>query len=172
MDLCRGNKTFTTGLFLSPVMMWHTHIRGGPPLHAVPWVGRVWASYRVKSVSFSSTWLADILYASCFSLFKAIKDIESFELFIFTWELNKVYTVMEDPTSYPGIRPSTIQPQHLYQGSEIWFWLLLKQTLSFEAVAKIGLSLGKLMFFGMQKCILFDLLKFLRLVNYLKLIFM
>ncbi len=25
-DLCRGNKTFTTGLFLSPVMMWHTHI--------------------------------------------------------------------------------------------------------------------------------------------------
>jgi hypothetical protein len=25
-DICRGNKTFTTGLFLSPVMMWHTHI--------------------------------------------------------------------------------------------------------------------------------------------------
>lgn len=27
---CRGNKTFTTGLFLSPVMMWHTHIWGRP----------------------------------------------------------------------------------------------------------------------------------------------
>jgi hypothetical protein len=25
-NICRGNKTFTTCLFLSPVMMWHTHI--------------------------------------------------------------------------------------------------------------------------------------------------
>ncbi len=74
----------------------HTHT-----LHSVPWVGRVWASYRVKSVSLSSTWLADILYVSCFSLFKAI-------------ELNKVYTVTEDPTRNPGIGPSTIQPQHTY----------------------------------------------------------
>jgi hypothetical protein len=77
-DICRGNKTLTVVLFLSQVMMWHTHT-----LQAVPWMGRAWASNRVKSVSLSSTWLQDILYASCFSLFKAIKDIESFELFIF-----------------------------------------------------------------------------------------
>jgi hypothetical protein len=31
--ICRGNKTFTTGLFLSPVMMWHTNIRGRPHTH-------------------------------------------------------------------------------------------------------------------------------------------
>jgi hypothetical protein len=43
-------------------------------LQAVPWMGRVWASNKVKSVSLSSTWLSDLLYVSCFSLFKAIKD--------------------------------------------------------------------------------------------------
>ncbi len=76
--VCRGNKTFMIVLFLYLVMMWHTHIEGRPHTHTLYAVGRVWASNRVKSVSLRSTWLADILYASCFSLFKAIKDIESF----------------------------------------------------------------------------------------------
>ncbi len=62
----------------------HTHLRKTThPLHAVPWGGRVWASYRVKSVSFYLASKHIVLYASCFSLFKAIKDIESFELFYF-----------------------------------------------------------------------------------------
>jgi hypothetical protein len=63
----------------------HTHWRRTThtPLYAVPWMGRVWASNRVKSVSLCSTWPQHILYASCFSFSKAIKDIESIELFIF-----------------------------------------------------------------------------------------
>ncbi len=62
----------------------HTHLRKTThPLHAVPWVDRVWASYRVKSVSFYLASKHIGLYASCFSLFKPIKDIESFELFYF-----------------------------------------------------------------------------------------
>ena len=58
---------------LSLLMMWYTHIEGRPhthTLHALPWMGRVWASNRVKSVSLSSTWLQHILYALCVSLFK------------------------------------------------------------------------------------------------------
>ncbi len=35
-------------------------------------------------------------------------------LLYFTWELNKDYTVTEDPSRYPGIGPSTIQPQHVF----------------------------------------------------------
>ncbi len=34
-------------------------------------------------------------------------------LLYFTWELNKDYTVTEDPSRYPGFGPSMIQPQHI-----------------------------------------------------------
>jgi hypothetical protein len=33
INKCRGNKTLTVVLFLSLVMMWHTHIEGGPHTH-------------------------------------------------------------------------------------------------------------------------------------------
>jgi hypothetical protein len=119
-DVCRGNKTLTVVLFLSILMMmWHTHTlkeNHTHTLHAVPWMGRVWASNRVKSVSLSSTWLQGILYASCFGLFKAIKYIESFELFIFISLESKikVLRLRRTRTRYPGIRPFTIQPQHVF----------------------------------------------------------
>jgi hypothetical protein len=113
---CRGNKTFTTGLFLSPVMMWHTHIWGRPPpLHAMPWVGRVWASNRVKSVSFylGRKHIVCMLHVLAYSSNKRPWIIWVVLLY-FSWELNKDYTVTEDPSRYLGIGPSTIQPQHKY----------------------------------------------------------
>ncbi len=95
----------------------HTHWRKTThTLHAVPWVGRVWASKRVKSVSLRSTYLAS-RHIVCFMFWLIQSNKRHWIIWVaclyFTWELNKVYTVTEDPTRYPGIVPSTVQPQHI-----------------------------------------------------------
>ncbi len=65
----------------------------------------------------ASTWLGSRLY--CMLHVKAYSSnkrhwIIWVVLLYFTWESNKDFTVTEDPSRHPGIRPSTIQPQHTY----------------------------------------------------------
>jgi hypothetical protein len=93
----------------------HTH-----PLLAMPWVGRVWASNRVKSVSFYLARKQIVLYASCLTYSSNKRHwIIWVVLLYFTWELNKDSTVTEDPSRYPGVGPSTIQPQHICSSTNL-----------------------------------------------------
>ncbi len=69
----------------------------------ISWMGYYWLYCKLVS----STWRQHILYASCFSLVKAIKDIESFELLIFISleSYIKVIWLRRTRNRYPELGP-------------------------------------------------------------------
>ena len=95
----------------------HTHLRKTthtPSMLCHEWVE---CGHPTEWSQLASTWLRSSLYCMlhvlAYSSNKRHWIIWVVHLY-FTWELNKVYTAMEDPTRYPGIGPSTIQPQHIW----------------------------------------------------------
>jgi hypothetical protein len=94
----------------------HTHLRKTthtPSMLCHEWVE---CGHPTEWSQLASTWLASTLYCMLHVLaYWSNKRhwIIWVVLLYFTWELNKDFTVTEDPSRYPGIGPSTIQPQHL-----------------------------------------------------------
>jgi hypothetical protein len=97
----------------------HTHLRKTthtPSMLCHEWVE---CGHSTEWSQLASTWLEDTLYCMLHVLAYSSNKrhwIIWVVLLYFTWELNKDYTVTEDPSRYPGIGPSTIQPQHICWG--------------------------------------------------------
>ncbi len=82
----------------------------------------------------ASTWQGSRLYCMLHVLAYASNKrhwIIWVVLLYFTWELNKDYTVTEDPSRYPGIGPSTIQPQHTSSNGIILIAIFFSENQSF-----------------------------------------
>ncbi len=94
----------------------HTHLRKTthtPSMLCHEWVE---CGHPTEWSQLASTWLGSTLY--CMLHVLAYSNNKRHFIWVvllyFTWELNKDYTVTEDPSRYPEIGPSTIQPQHIW----------------------------------------------------------